>query len=191
MAGNVLRCKATDSSPIICVSPQVLHDDKLTVQKGEDDTYSDCVLSSGTNPRRFHQPEGHVGGFVQCVYLRHRQMSLKESTTRNTNEHNYCPVLALSTPILCRVWTVKRPVRLYWGEKRQIGIRQMQECKTYVDTPPERHNCGTDDWILVDINNFRVFENRQRFVCNFRHLPSKGTSDLMCSKIAWNLTSVP
>ena len=46
----------------------------------------------------------------------------------------------------------------------------------YIDAPPERRNCRADDWILVDSNNFRVLEDRQRFVRDFRHLPSNKMS---------------
>jgi len=58
------------------------------------------------------------------------------------------------------------------GYKRQIGITLPRGCKTYIDAPPERRNRRPDDWVLVDSNDFRVLEDRQRFVGDFRHLPS-------------------
>ena len=41
MPGDVFRRKATDSSPIICVGPQVLDDVELTLGRHQRDAYPD------------------------------------------------------------------------------------------------------------------------------------------------------
>ena len=151
-------------------------------------------MSSCANPRRLDQPKGHISGFFECVQLcRQWTINLKSSHKGQEEALTSINIVPFSLFPLQYCAGCER-LKVQSGYKRQIGIPHPRGCKMYIDAPPERRNCRADDWILVDSNNFRVLEDRQRFVRDFRHLPSNKMSTCyitIWSRIAGKITLVP